>query len=55
MVTFSSLKNINMDIKSNAITALIGPSVCGSLPFIKSINRMNDLIEAAKINGNIFG
>ena len=42
-----------MDIKSNAITALIGPSGCGKSTLLKSINRMNDLIEGCKINGNI--
>ncbi|NLJ89050.1 MAG: phosphate ABC transporter ATP-binding protein [Epulopiscium sp.] len=50
---FQALKNINMDIKSNAITALIGPSGCGKSTLLKSINRMNDLIEGCKINGNI--
>ena len=40
-----ALKNINMDIHSNAITALIGPSGCGKSTFLKTLNRMNDLID----------
>lgn len=51
---FQALKNINMDIKANEITAFIGPSGCGKSTFLKTINRMNDLIEGVKINGNIF-
>ena len=46
-----ALKNINMDIHSNAITALIGPSGCGKSTFLKTLNRMNDLIDNVKITG----
>ena len=50
---FNALKNINMDIPENEITAFIGPSGCGKSTFIKSINRMNDLIPNVKIDGKI--
>ncbi len=49
-----ALKNINMDIPKNSITALIGPSGCGKSTFLKSLNRMNDLIEGVKITGKLF-
>lgn len=48
-----ALKNINMDIRSHAITAFIGPSGCGKSTFLKCINRMNDLVDCAKISGKI--
>ena len=48
-----ALKDINMDIKKNAVTALIGPSGCGKSTFLKSLNRMNDLVENVKITGEI--
>ncbi|MEG0457348.1 MAG: phosphate ABC transporter ATP-binding protein PstB [Oscillospiraceae bacterium] len=51
---FKALKNVNLDIPANEITAFIGPSGCGKSTLLKSINRMNDLIEGCKINGNIF-
>ena len=47
------LKKINMDIKENKVTALIGPSGCGKSTFIRTLNRMNDLIEDVTIKGNI--
>jgi phosphate transport system ATP-binding protein len=50
---FQALKNINMTIKEKEITAFIGPSGCGKSTFLKSLNRMNDLIEGVKINGKI--
>lgn len=50
---FQALKNINMDIHKEEITAFIGPSGCGKSTFLKTINRMNDLIEGVKINGTI--
>ena len=50
---FKALKNVDMDIEANAITALIGPSGCGKSTLIKSLNRMNDLIEGCKISGDI--
>lgn len=48
-----ALKDINMNIKKNAVTALIGPSGCGKSTFLKSLNRMNDLVENVKITGEI--
>lgn len=48
-----ALKKINMDIKENKVTALIGPSGCGKSTFLRTLNRMNDLIEGVKINGVI--
>lgn len=48
-----ALKKINMDIKENKVTALIGPSGCGKSTFIRTLNRMNDLIEDVTIKGNI--
>ncbi len=50
---FQALKNINMEIPQKEITAFIGPSGCGKSTFIKSINRMNDLIQSVKIDGEI--
>jgi len=50
---FHALKNINMEIKNNEITAFIGPSGCGKSTFLRTLNRMNDLIEGAKVNGDI--
>ena len=48
-----ALKKINMDIKENKVAALIGPSGCGKSTFIRTLNRMNDLIEDVTIKGNI--
>lgn len=48
-----ALKNINLDIKEKEVTALIGPSGCGKSTFLKTINRMNDLIIGCKINGKV--
>ena len=50
---FQALKNISMDIKEKEITALIGPSGCGKSTFLKTLNRMNDLIEGVTINGKV--
>ena len=50
---FKALKNINMAIEKNKITALIGPSGCGKSTFLKTLNRMNDLEEGVKIDGKI--
>ena len=47
---FHALKNINMSIASNEITAFIGPSGCGKSTFLKSLNRMNDLVEGCKLS-----
>ena len=50
---FQALKSINIDIDDHKVTALIGPSGCGKSTFIKSLNRMNDLIEDCRITGEI--
>ena len=50
---FKALKNINMEIEENKITAFIGPSGCGKSTLLKSINRMNDLVEGCRIEGDI--
>ena len=49
-----ALKGINMDIRENEVTALIGPSGCGKSTFLRTLNRMNDLIDCVKINGKIY-
>ena len=51
--TFQALKNINMEIEANTVTAFIGPSGCGKSTFLRWINRMNDLIPDAKMEGNL--
>ncbi len=51
--TFHALKNINMDIKEKQVTAFIGPSGCGKSTFLKTINRMNDLIPSVTIDGQL--
>lgn len=48
-----ALKNINIDIGANEVTALIGPSGCGKSTFLRTLNRMNDLIDNVKITGEI--
>ena len=48
-----ALKDINMDIEKNSITALIGPSGCGKSTFLKTLNRMNDLIPGVVIKGDV--
>ena len=50
---FQALKNINLDIPENRITAFIGPSGCGKSTLLKSLNRMNDLVECCRITGDI--
>ncbi len=50
---FQALKNVNLDIKSRQITAFIGPSGCGKTTMLKTLNRMNDLIEGCKITGEV--
>ena len=50
---FQALKNINLGMQQNEITALIGPSGCGKSTLLKSLNRMNDLIEGCKITGQV--
>lgn len=48
-----ALKNINMEIKEKSITAFIGPSGCGKSTFLKTLNRMNDLIPGVSITGSV--
>ena len=48
-----ALKNVNMDIRENAITAFIGPSGCGKSTFLKTLNRMNDLVDCVRIEGTV--
>ena len=48
-----ALKDINIDIEEKSITALIGPSGCGKSTFLKTLNRMNDLIPVVKITGDV--
>ena len=48
-----ALKNINIDIPEHSITALIGPSGCGKSTFLKTLNRMNDLIPGVRITGSV--
>ena len=48
-----ALKHVNMDIKEKSITAFIGPSGCGKSTFLKTLNRMNDLVDGVKITGEI--
>ena len=50
---FQALKNINMEIPEHSITALIGPSGCGKSTFLKTLNRMNDLIPGVRITGEV--
>lgn len=50
---YHALKNINMNLAENEITAFIGPSGCGKSTFLKCLNRMNDLVEGCKITGSI--
>ena len=50
---FHALKNVNLEIEENKITAFIGPSGCGKSTLLKSINRMNDLVEGCRIEGEL--
>ena len=51
--TFHALKNINLELPANEVSAFIGPSGCGKSTRLKSLNRMNDLVEGCKITGDI--
>ena len=51
--SFQALKNVNLEIEPNKITAFIGPSGCGKSTLLKSLNRMNDLVEGCRIEGKI--
>ena len=48
-----ALKDVNMNIRENCVTAFIGPSGCGKSTFLKTLNRMNDLVEGCKITGEV--
>ncbi len=50
---FQALHNINIEIPEKQVTAFIGPSGCGKSTFLRTLNRMNDLIESVKITGNV--
>ena len=50
---FNALKDINLDLPANQITAFIGPSGCGKSTLLKSLNRMNDLVEGCRITGKV--
>ena len=50
---FKALKNINIEIEPNEITAFIGPSGCGKSTLLRCLNRMNDLVEGCRIEGNV--
>ena len=50
---FHALKNINLSIDANEVTAFIGPSGCGKSTLLKSINRMNDLVPGCRITGEM--
>jgi phosphate transport system ATP-binding protein len=50
---FQALKNINLSMPEKKITAFIGPSGCGKSTFIKTLNRMNDLVEGCRIDGQV--
>jgi len=50
---FQALKNVNIDIQARKITALIGPSGCGKSTFLRTLNRMNDLIDGARTEGRV--
>ncbi|MGI6527513.1 MAG: phosphate ABC transporter ATP-binding protein PstB [Caldicoprobacterales bacterium] len=51
--SFQALKNINLDIEANKITAFIGPSGCGKSTLLKTLNRMNDLVDGCRIAGDV--
>ena len=51
--SFQALKNINLEIKERQITSLIGPSGCGKSTFLRTLNRMNDLIPHARVAGRV--
>jgi phosphate transport system ATP-binding protein len=48
-----ALKNVNLNVKANAVTAIIGPSGCGKSTFIRCLNRMHELVPSAKISGQV--
>ncbi|OPX84101.1 MAG: Phosphate import ATP-binding protein PstB 3 [Pelotomaculum sp. PtaB.Bin104] len=50
---FHALKNVNLEVEANQVTALIGPSGCGKSTFLRVLNRMNDLIEGVRVDGSV--
>ena len=50
---FKALHNVSMEVEENKVTALIGPSGCGKSTFLKTLNRMNDLVDGSKVDGTI--
>ena len=50
---FKALKNVNLELPERQISAFIGPSGCGKSTLIKTLNRMNDLVEGCKITGEV--
>jgi len=50
---FQALKDVNIPLESNKVTALIGPSGCGKSTFLRTLNRMNDLIDGARVDGDV--
>ena len=52
--SFLALKDIQLEVSPNAVTALIGPSGCGKSTLLRCFNRMNDLIVGARVQGRIF-
>ena len=50
---FHALKDINLGMAKNEVTAFIGPSGCGKSTFLKTLNRMNDMVEGCKITGDV--
>ena len=50
---FEALKTVSLDMNKNSVTALIGPSGCGKSTFLKTLNRMNDLVEGCRIEGDV--
>ncbi|MCG9969735.1 phosphate ABC transporter ATP-binding protein PstB [Pelotomaculum terephthalicicum JT] len=50
---FQALKNVNLEVEENQVTALIGPSGCGKSTFLRILNRMNDLIEGVRVDGMV--
>ena len=50
---FKALKNLNLEIEAHRVTAFIGPSGCGKSTYIRTLNRMNDLIEGTRVEGTI--
>jgi phosphate transport system ATP-binding protein len=51
--SFQALKNVNLDVRTSEVLALIGPSGCGKSTFLRSLNRMNDLVDGCRISGKV--